>query len=306
MLDTSRPFTRQQALAAGIGVSALRSRAFRRLFTGVFVGADATVTPRLRALAARLTFAEDAWVSHASAARVYGAPIPVLPEEHVSVLRRRDRRDRAGVVCHLGRAPVVRIVDGARVSDYPQLFVELASQLTLVDLVIVGDFLVRQRKIAVAALRAFCERQSGAGVRLARRAADFVRAGVDSPMETRLRMLIVLAGLPEPVVNLEVRSADGWLLRKYDLSWPAQRIAIEYDGRLHVERETQWQKDLERREASDDDGWRTLVMTSRDVFRTPEDALERIWRLARLRKVPGTPSRLKDDWRQHFRSSAAA
>ena len=41
----------------------------------------------------------------------------------------------------------------------------------------------------------------GRGAKLARRAARFVRDGVDSAMETRLRMLLVLAGLPAPEVN---------------------------------------------------------------------------------------------------------
>ena len=52
------------------------------------------------------------------------------------------------------------------------------------------------------------------GTRLALRAAGLVREGVDSPMETRVRLLIVLAGLPEPSVNHIVRAEDGsWRMR---------------------------------------------------------------------------------------------
>jgi hypothetical protein len=80
-------------------------------------------------------------------------------------------------------------------------------------------------------------------------------------METRLRMLIVLAGLPEPQVNLTLRAGDGTPLRRYDLCWPEVRVIVEYDGRHHVEREEQWEADLDRREADDDDGWRTLIVT---------------------------------------------
>ena len=45
---------------------------------------------------------------------------------------------------------------------------------------------------------------SGRGAKFAvEGAARYVRNGVDSVHETRLRMLLVLAGLPEPTVNLD-------------------------------------------------------------------------------------------------------
>jgi len=92
-------------------------------------------------------------------------------------------------------------VRGVRVSAPAQMFVELAQLLPLVDLVVVGDALVRLRRVTAGGLRAFC---AASPSQAARRAATHVRAEVDSPMETRLRMLIVLAGLPEPHINYRV------------------------------------------------------------------------------------------------------
>ena len=86
------------------------------------------------------------------------------------------------------------------------------------------------------------------GIRLAREAADLVRRGVDSPMESRLRLLLVLAGLPEPEVGRPVYSADGGWLAQPDLSYPALKIAIEYDGGHHLQDARQWQRDIRRRE----------------------------------------------------------
>ncbi len=94
------------------------------------------------------------------------------------------------------------------------MFVELASLLTLVDLVVVGDHLVRRRRTTCADLVAWCAQSSDRGAQAARRAAAYVRDRVDSPMETRVRMLIVLAGIPEPEVNLTVRAGDGMPLRR--------------------------------------------------------------------------------------------
>ena len=68
-------------------------------------------------------------------------------------------------------------------------------------------------------------------------------------METRLRMLIVLAGLPEPQVNFTIRHSDGRVRYRLDLSYPELTLAIEYDGRQHADDPLQWRGDTER------DGW---------------------------------------------------
>ena len=114
-------------------------------------------------------------------------------------------------------------------------FLDLAGELGLVDLVVLGDALVRRRRTTVTKLVAAAAQASGRHVALARRAAGLVRAGVDSPMESRLRMLLVLAGLPEPVVNHTEHDDRGWWVRRFDLSYPAARVAVEYDGRQHAE-----------------------------------------------------------------------
>lgn len=113
-------------------------------------------------------------------------------------------------------------------------------------------------------------------------------------------MLIVLAGLPEPEVNLTLRDVNGQPMRRYDLCWPSVRVIVEYDGRQHIEREANWESDLERREAIDDDGWRILVVTSRGIYRHPEQTLLRVWRLLRSRRLPSVPTRPSDAWRPHF------
>ena len=172
------------------------------------------------------------------------------------------------------------------------------TTLTLVDLVVVGDYLVRRGRVRLAELRDFCSNTTGPGAAQARVAAAFVRERVDSPMETRLRMLIVLAGLPEPEINVVVDLPGG--RRRYDLCWPAARLVVEYDGRHHIEREQQWESDLERREAIEDDDWRLLVVTAKGIYRTPDLTLATIHRLLRERRQPGVPRQLRDGWRSHF------
>lgn len=295
--DPMRPFLRAWAAANG-SVKELRTPAYKRLLHGIYVASSVEVTPALIAEAALLPFDEKAWASHGTAARVLDLPIPALPGEHVTVVERRRRRSRRDVTCHLTQKGWVHEISGVRVSAPQQVFVELATQLNLVDLVIVGDHLVRKGLVDLETLRRFCAEASGPGAALARTAAGYVRNGVDSPMETRLRLLIVLAGLPEPEVNLLVGSEVE--RRKYDLSYRRSKTIIEYDGRQHVERVEQWEADLERREAIDDDQWRIMVFVAKDIYRSPGRTLERIHRVLRLRGEPGVPVTLSDAWRAHF------
>ncbi len=208
-LDIRRPFTRADALAAGISPKVLRGSRFRHVFRGVSVAADAPDSPFLRVEAALLLFDGAAFASHRSAARVHGVPLPPHPLEHVSVPTATLRRRPEGIRCHVCSSASVVVVRGLRVSDPRQMFVELATLLSLVDLVVVGDNLVRRGLCTLAGLVDFCASSEMAGVAAARAAASLVRDRVDSPMETRLRMLIVLAGLPEPEVNATIRDVDG-------------------------------------------------------------------------------------------------
>jgi len=170
--------------------------------------------------------------------------------------------------------------------DAGSAFLDLAHCLTLVDLVVLGDSLVRRKRCTPDELVALAEKHRGPHSRLARRAARLVRAGVDSPMETRLRLLIVLAGLPEPEVDHRAHDDDGTLLRRYDLSYLPFRLIIEYDGRQHAESDEQWLSDIGRDEALDDERIRRLVVVARDIYSTPANTLARIPRALRRAGVP--------------------
>lgn len=305
--DARRPFLRRTALTAGVTAKQLRGPGFRCVLPGAYVAAATVVTPLVRVRAALLPYADVAWASHASAARVYDLPIPTIAMEHVSVPRAGQRRRHQGVKVHVGGpAARTRVVRGVRVSDPFVLFVEMASLLGLVDLVVLGDAMVRRRLVTPEALVAACATATHPSAAASRRAAAYVRRDVDSPMETRLRMLLVLAGLPEPEVNLKIRDVDGEVLRKYDLSYPAARVAVEYNGKLHVLTPDAWEADLERRDAIDDTGWRLLPVISSGIFSTPEKTLIRVHRLLLARALPGVPARLSDDWRAHFPGHADA
>ncbi|WP_406831930.1 DUF559 domain-containing protein [Pedococcus sp. KACC 23699] len=191
------------------------------------------------------------------------------------------------------------LLDGIPVTTAQDTFLDLAGELSLLDLVVLGDSLVGRGRISPEELVAAAEQRGTARHRaIARRAAGLVRVGVDSPMESRLRMLIVLAGLPEPVVNHVEYAEDGRWARRFDLSYPEHRLAIEYDGRQHAESTKQWQRDVERRAELDQDGWRLVVVLADGIYRQPERTLERVVAAMRVRGMRARVS--SEEWRRYF------
>lgn len=299
-LDVRQPFTYAAGIAAGLRPSQLRGKRFRKLFRGVYISSAEPFHEMQRIVAALLIHPAGAFASHVSAARVYDAPLPAgLAEVHISVFEQVDRRHREGLRSHV----VPRGVPVGRCRDLPvslpeQTFVELAVQLSLVDLVAVGDYFVKKGWATPEQLLAHARGPYGNAAAV--RAAGYVRRDVDSPMETRLRMLIVLAGLPEPVVDFRVYWADGRLRYRFDLSYPHLKILVEYDGRQHRADLQQWDHDTKRADWLREAGWLYLPVFSWGIYRRPDETLARIEKALRERGCRELPRRLRDDWRPYF------
>ncbi len=300
-LDTSRPFLASDARRLGLPKKLYSGSRLRRLFHGVRIADDVEVTPLVLAAGALLLHPEGAFVSHRTAAAIHGVPVPTHPDVDVSVIRACDRRFTVGIKPHLAHhdEDVIR-VGGVPVSSVTRMFAELARVLGLLDLVVVGDRLLKLGLCTAKDLVAYCKSWTGYCQRKAAHAASFVRAGVDSPMETRLRLLIVLAGLPEPVVNFKLRRRDGSVRRRLDLSYPTIRLIIEYDGRQHATDPAQWKSDIERREEFDGEKWRLVIVTRNGIYDDPLGTLIRVRdRLIELH-FPGVPQHFSDEWLVHF------
>ena len=81
-----------------------------------------------------------------------------------------------------------------------------------------------------------------------------------SPMETRIRLSIVLAGLPPPVLQHPV---GPYYL---DMAYPELRLGIEYDGREHLDPDRAL-RDLAREGYLGRRGWDVLRFPAREVYR---------------------------------------
>jgi hypothetical protein len=230
--------------------------------------------------------------SGATAAAIYGIPLPqrlaMRASLEVAVAARAQRPRRKGVVGRrLAELPDLLVKEGLPVLPPEQVWFGLAVVLSVDELVVAGDFLVRRKGAATSLERLTAEVAIAKGKRgtvRAREALALVRAGTDSPKETELRLLIVHAGLPEPVVGHRVIDADGNFVGVPDLAYVAERIALDYDGEIHRTDERVFLDDIERRERFDDAGWRYL-RASKDHLNRPGTFLERVRRNLRERAL---------------------
>lgn len=159
---------------------------------------------------------------------------------------------------------------------------------------------MKAKLTTIDVLKEVVDEWTGPHGRSASRAARLVRDGVDSPMETRIRLLVVLARLPEPRVNLIVRAEDGsWRLR-FDLCYEEYKLIVEYDGRQHANSREQWERDIYRREELDRMGYRMVIVTANGIYQEPLRKLERVPDALGECGATGIRSRFKNDWRRHF------
>ena len=86
-------------------------------------------------------------------------------------------------------------------------------------------------------------------------------------METRLRWLLLQAGLPRPEVQTELHDADGRFVGRADLYYPRARLVIEYDGSNHRDRLVE---DNRRQNALLNVGFRLLRFTAADLKLRPD------------------------------------
>ena len=255
-------------------------------FSGVRTPArrGATLLDRCAAYAQRMRPCEV--FTHRTAAILHGLPVrpPVDGRLDVGAFTPNGLPRAAGVRGHRVRAGDVRVVTlrGLRVVSAVDAWCQLAAQLSVRELVIVGDALVRRNHpiATLAELRAAVARHVGRrGHRALTEAMELVRPRTDSPAETELRLDVVAHGLPEPQVNVDIFDHRGRRIAIGDLAYPEFRVLAEYDGEQHRTDDTQYARDVDRLDDLARAGWR-VVRVNRS-----HRGIRRTARLERLREA---------------------
>jgi hypothetical protein len=159
---------------------------------------------------------------------------------------------------------------------------QLAAELTIRELVVMGDGLVRRRHplATLAELDAAVSRHAGRrGHRKLVAALGSVWPRTDSPAETELRLDLVESGLPEPEVNVDILDSSGRLIAIGDLVYRRYRVIVEYDGDHHRRDPVQYARDIDRLDDLAGAGWRVVR------FNRSHRGIRRRQRLERAREA---------------------
>lgn len=264
---TSGPFTLRQARLCGLTEDKLRGATWRRVHRGVFIWhgiADQNLV-RLRAAMHRLP--EGAVFSGSTAGSLHGLDVEPCDPIEVTVPTACMVTRLAGFSLRRSTTIERAIAHGMPVTSRVRTVVDLARHLPLVEAVTVLDMALHRRLASLKSLKAWADANRGhRGVAALRRALELAEPATESPMETRLRLLLILAGLPKPRVQTTLRDRSGAFLARPDLYYPTHRLAIEYDGVTHKDSIT---GDNRRQNRLFDTGHKILRFTAGDVLRNP-------------------------------------
>jgi hypothetical protein len=280
------PFTTAQAATHGLTNNSLRAVQWRHVFRDVWVHADVPDTHEMRLAAVRLVLGAGAFVCGLTAAWIYGIEVQDRRGELVWVGCRTTHRLRTRSGCLTREITVedgdLKVVDGITMTTELRTVFDCSRWLSLVEAVVVADALSHAGFVSPEELQAYAATHRGLrGIRQFDQVIDLMDPLSESPMETRVRLLLVFAGLPRPQAQLIVTDLAGLFVARADLGYKEQRLLVEYDGAFHWE---QRRADDLRREAMRALGWTVLVISADDYYKNPTATVARVRRA--LEKLP--------------------
>jgi hypothetical protein len=191
-----------------------------------------------RASAARLFHGDECVFVGPTAGALLG--LGVLPRDdgdiHLRLPPGRERHQQRGVRVHTLKldSPVTNTSSGFRVTSLGRTVTDLVLTSCRLDAValldhVLNEGLLRPGQLADLRGAAFGRR----GVRRTFDWWDLAREGAQSPLETRIRLVAIDAGLAPDVLQIAVRDGAGVLLGYGDMAWHLKsgRVLIaEADG----------------------------------------------------------------------------
>ena len=240
----TRIVSRSDALTRGVSDAELqrfcRTKAWRRLRPGRFVSRsefDALVPAEKHRVIAEAVFdaatADDAILSHTTAAVFHGLDVNASDLRHVHITRNRaggGRRNGYRIVHGASYSTSdVAVVDGVRVTALPRTIADVARLLSFADAVCIADLAARTKNLTpeqvVAALDACANHPNN---RQARRVAEFMNGKSESVGESRCRVVLHQLGYTP---RLQVRVSDGnGVFARVDFYLDGIFTVIEFDG----------------------------------------------------------------------------
>ncbi|BBY27895.1 endonuclease domain-containing protein [Mycolicibacterium sediminis] len=276
-----------EALATGDVTRRDLRRRYTKVHRNVYAPNGVELTAIDRARAAWLWSDRRAiLVGHSAAALLGSKWIPAdLPAEVVHA--RRGAPNGIAVRSNCIRDDELRRVGEIRCTTAARTGYDLGRRLSLELGVIRIDALLNATRVPASEIEAVAARYPGArGIRRLRMALDLVDGGAESPQETRLRLLLVDAGLPRPETQIPV-TENGRVKRRIDMGWSRWSVGVEYDGEQHFTGPEDYANDIDRLEYLANRGW-TIVRVSARQLRYQRPAVAQ--RVTAALRAAGMPS----------------
>ena len=278
MEPISSPFRGSDAIKQGLLTpKQLRGPNYHRLFPGIYLHRGSASDLRTRSIAAYLLVSETGALAGYSAAELLGARCAPRDADVEVLTPGRRLRQRPGMRVHRGFVAddEVTTVHGVLVTSPVRTAFDLARWLPLIDAVVAVDALARVCEFLPSEVDQIYRRYPR--VRWRTRVGPVLGLTderSESPMETRLRLVLVLRGLPQPEVQHWVEGPAGQRAR-LDLAYADLRIGIEYDGDQHRDR-GEFAADRRRDNWLGQLGWLVLRFTADDVLRKPDSVAAQV------------------------------
>ena len=249
------PFTLAEARAAGVSATALQGKSWRRIARGIYCWAGLADDP-LRFLFAYQRLVPEAVYAGTTAAWLYGIDVDPIHPIEIIVPPNCGIRTRPGLIVRHMSVTAIDVTRrrGLRATTALRTIADVCRRLTDVEILIVLDQALRRRLI---------DREAASRLHPLGPLAE----PAESPMETRLRWLLLKAGLPRPQVQTDLHDRNGAFVGRADLYYPDARLVIEFDGGNHRERLVE---DNRRQNLLIRAGYRVLRFTSADVYSRPQ------------------------------------
>jgi hypothetical protein len=269
-MDEHAPFAVNAGGGAGLSWRGASGPQFVAPTRGVRLPRSSQANPLALIRAHALTLPQDAFFCNASAALLYGLPLPrrlefgpvaiAVPEGDAHARRTRARGRRLNIT-----PDELTMMDGLPVTSIARTFVDLAGDLQTPDLMAAGDdALHRGLMTREEVQRVYRRRLRFKGKVRAREVAALLDSRSESPQESRVRAHCIAFGFGSPAVQFEVYDTEGLFIARIDLAFPDLLIALEYDGEHHASSERR-DRDAWRRTRLRSLGWYVVELTAVDV-----------------------------------------
>lgn len=238
-------------------------------------GAESTSAHRQLLAGTWPLLAENAVLSHGTAALLHGLPLWDSMLKQVVVTRPygghgcRDRYLRVRLA-RLAPAEVTKI-EGFRVTSLERTAIDMARESNYLQAVAILDAALAKGADPAMLQAIVTDATHCRGIQTARAAVSFADGRSESVGESFSRVKIAQARLPAPELQYVISAPDGAFIARTDFAWLEQRVIGEFDGRMKYLGSPEDVADVVMREKSREQairqqGWTVVRWTWSDLF----------------------------------------